>query len=101
MYRPYRPGERAPKGSYLNPYTGQFLTLDTEARLPEEHGTFLPMSLPVLLLLAPIMGAAFLVFVPLAVPLVIGAWAVQRLRSAFSGRATTPAPQPARPARAH
>ncbi len=101
MLRRYRGGQRAPKGSYWNPYTGQFLELDTEAILPDGKGAYFQVSLPVLLLLGPILGALFLLFVPLAVPLVVGAWAVQRLRSAFSGQAPAPEARPPRPARVH
>lgn len=100
MFRPYRSGERAPGGCYWNPYSGQFVELQTEAILPGGKGAFFRVSPPALLLLGPFLGLFFLLFVPLAVPIVIGAWAVQRLRGAFSGRAPAPAAGPPRPARA-
>ena len=101
MLRPYRTGEKAPRGFYWNPYTGQFLDLDAEASLPGGRGAFFKVSPPVVLLMGPFLGLFFLVFVPLAVPMVIGAWAVQRARSLFAGGAAAPTATPPRPARAH
>src|SRR3990170_4097300 len=101
MLRPYRAGESAPRGFYWTPYTGHFLELEAEASLPGGKGAFFRVSPPVLLLLGPFLGLFFLLFVPLAVPMVLGAWAAQRVRSAFSGRAAAPPATPPRPARAH
>ena len=101
MLRPYRHGEMAPRGSYWNPYTGQFLELEAEARLPGGKGAFFKVNPPVLLALGPILGLFFLVFVPLAVPVVVGAWVVQRIRSAFGGRTPARFGGPPRPLRAH
>ena len=101
MLRSYRSGERAPRGSYWNPYTGQFVDLEAEAGLPEGRGAFFRVSPPLLLVLGPFLGLFFLVFVPLAVPLVLGAWVVQRLRSAISSRPPARPVGPARPVRAN
>jgi hypothetical protein len=101
MLRAYKGGQRAPKGSYWNVHTGQFLELDGEACLPDGEGAYFRVSLPVLLLMGPILGLGFLLFLPLAVPVVIVSWAAQGLRSALSGRATAAGARPTRPARAH
>lgn len=72
IFQEYHPGALAPSGTYLNrktwelvqiPEGGDYLTLG-------EGVTYLRLPLLVVLALGPLVGLAFILFLPLAVPVV-------------------------------
>jgi len=69
MQRMYQPGEAAPAGTYWSTKTFEMVQIAQEGDcLPAGDGKFLRAPLALMLLVAPLTGLAFVVFLPFAVP---------------------------------
>ena len=69
MQRMYRPGEAAPVGTYWSTKTFEMVQIAQEGDcLPAGNGKFIRAPLAFMLLVAPITGLAFVLFLPFAVP---------------------------------
>jgi len=67
--RRYSPGEAVPHGTYLSGKTWEIVQVSRDGEhLPGGEGTYYHTPFPLLLLLGPIIGLAFIVFLPFAVP---------------------------------
>ncbi len=87
MFQMHRGGELAKKGTYLDTREWEFVSIPQEGDyLPgRDDQSFVRVPLALMLVLGPILGLLFVIFLPMAVPLVVGMLLVQRLR----GRAPT------------
>lgn len=72
MVRKYRGGEWVPGGTYLNSKAWELHLVEGEGEyLPAgESVTYYRAPLPLVLVLGPVVGLAFVIFLPLAVPAV-------------------------------
>ena len=69
MQRMYQPGEAAPAGTYWSTKTFEMVQIAQEGDfLPAGNGKFIRAPLALMLLVAPLGGLAFVVFLPFAVP---------------------------------
>jgi hypothetical protein len=69
MQRIYQPGEAAPAGTYWNIKTFEMVQIGQEGDcLPAGNSKFVRAPLALMLLVAPLTGLAFVVFLPFAVP---------------------------------
>ncbi len=69
MKRMYQPGELAPKGTYWSTKTFEMAQIAQEGEpLPAGEGRYVRAPLALMLLVAPLTGLAFVVFLPFAVP---------------------------------
>lgn len=69
MQRIYQPGEAAPPGTYWAIKTFEMAQIAEEGDcLPAANSKFIRAPLAFMLLMAPIMGLAFVLFLPFAVP---------------------------------
>ena len=69
MQRMYQPGEAAPAGTYWSTKTFEMVQIAQEGDcLPASDGKFVRAPLALMLLVAPLTGLAFVVFLPFAVP---------------------------------
>jgi hypothetical protein len=67
--RRYSPGEAVPRGTYWSGKSWEIAQVSQDGdHLPAGDGTYYRTPLPLLLLLGPVIGLAFIVFVPFAVP---------------------------------
>ncbi|MDA8189479.1 MAG: hypothetical protein M0T85_15180 [Dehalococcoidales bacterium] len=82
MFEKYRGGEFAKEGTYLNLREGEFTSIASEGDyLPGTFDqTFIRVPLALVLILGPFLGLLFVVFLPMAVPLVVAMLLVQRLK---------------------
>jgi hypothetical protein len=80
MRRRFHSGEAVPAGTYWNSKTWEMVVISgDDENLPAGDGvTYYRAPLALVLLLAPVIGLAFVVFLPLAVPLVLIHAAVTR-----------------------
>jgi len=97
MRRRYSPGEAVPHGTYLSGKTWEIVQVSWDGdHLPGGDGSYYHASLPLLLLFGPIIGLAFIVFLPFAVPALLiyrgaagavrkAAWAHHRATQGHSG----------------
>ncbi len=86
MRRRFYPGEAVPTGTYWNSKTWEMIVIsEDDENLPVgDRVTYYRAPLALVLLLAPLIGLAFVVFLPLAVPLVLIHAAVTRaIRAVF------------------
>ncbi len=83
--RPYRAGQKAPAGTYWNAHSGDYVTLTTEC-LPGGEGIYVRAHPLLMLAVGSMMGLMFVLFLPLAVPLVIGRSVVERVRARSESR---------------
>jgi len=84
MKRMYQPGEAAPAGTYWSTKTFEMAQIAQEGDcLPAGDGKFVRAPLALMLLVAPLGGLAFVLFLPFAVP----AMAVHALGARFLRRA--------------
>ena len=84
MQRMYQPGEAAPAGTYWSIKTFEMVQIAQEGDcLPASDGKFVRAPLALMLLVAPLTGLAFVVFLPFAVPAI----ALHALGSRLLGRA--------------
>jgi hypothetical protein len=84
----YRPGERVRRGTYLNGKTWELVSVTRNGDpLPASKGvTYYRAPLPLVLLVGPFVGLAFVIFLPFAVPALLLQMAGRRLARAMSGR---------------
>jgi hypothetical protein len=69
MQRVYQPGEAAPTGTYWNAKTFEMVQIAQEGDcLPAGDGKYVRAPLALVLLVAPLAGLAFVIFLPFAVP---------------------------------
>jgi len=69
MQRIYQPGEAAPAGTYWSVKTFEMVQIGQEGGcLPAGNSKFVRAPLALMLLIAPLTGLAFVVFLPFAVP---------------------------------
>lgn len=69
MRRRYKPGEAVPHGTYLSGKTWEIVQVSQDGEhLPGGDGAYYHTPLPLLLVFGPIIGLAFIVFLPFAVP---------------------------------
>jgi hypothetical protein len=69
MRRRYSPGEAVPHGTYVSGKTWEIVQVSRDGEpLPGGEGAYYRTPLPLLLVLGPIVGLAFIVFLPFAVP---------------------------------
>lgn len=88
MFKRYEAGERVPGGKYWNLYSGDFVVLGEEGgTLPPAEGEYIRARPLVMLLAGPLMGLAYVIFLPIAVPLLVGQFAARRLRRATTAMA--------------
>ena len=95
MQRMYQPGEAAPAGTYWSTKTFEMVQIAQEGDcLPAGNGKFIRAPLALMLLVAPLGGLAFVLFLPFAVPAIalhaLGARLLRRdgaSRVAAEGRA--------------
>lgn len=82
MFERYRGGSLVSKGTYLSLREGEFVSVPEEGDiLPgSSDQTFVRVPLVLVLVLGPILGLLFVVFLPMAVPLVVGMLLIQRFR---------------------
>jgi len=83
--RPYKAGQEAPPGTYWNARSGEYVTVAT-GRLPGGEGIYIRAHPLLILALGSIMGLMFVMFLPLAVPLLIGRAVVERVRGSARSR---------------
>jgi hypothetical protein len=75
----YRGGELAPAGSYWNPQSGEFAKLDEDGgRLPQVEGEFFRGHPAAIMVVGPLLGLLYLIFLPLSVPIILGQYVAQR-----------------------
>jgi len=86
MKRMYQPGEGAPAGTYWSTKTFEMVQIAQEGDcLPAGDGRFVRAPLALMLLVAPLGGLAFVLFLPFAVP----AMALHSLGTRFVRRSGT------------
>jgi hypothetical protein len=69
MRRMYQPGEAAPAGTYWSTRTFEMVQIAQEGDcLPAGGGKYVRAPLALMLLVAPLAGLAFVIFLPFAVP---------------------------------
>ena len=69
MKRMYQPGEAAPAGTYWSTKTFEMVQIAQEGEpLPASEGKYVRAPLALMLLVAPLAGLAFVIFLPFAVP---------------------------------
>ena len=69
MQRIYQPGEAAPTGTYWSIKSFEMVQIAQDGDcLPAGNGKFVRAPLALMLLIAPLTGLAFVVFLPFAVP---------------------------------
>ena len=99
MTEHFQGGSAVPGGYYLNAsrWTVVPVARDGDA-LPPGPGRWQRVPMPVALALVPILGVTFLMFMPVAGFLVLGGWAVGKVRGLYARRVVRdpkPSPPPA------
>ena len=75
----YQGGEVVPAGSYWNPQCGEFAKLGEEGgRLPQVEGEFFRGHPAAIMVVGPLLGLLYLIFLPLSVPIILGQYVAQR-----------------------
>jgi hypothetical protein len=75
----YKGGEVVPGGTYWNPRSGEFAKFSKEGgRLPQVEGEFIRGHPAAIMVVGPLLGLVYLVFLPLAVPVILGQYVAQR-----------------------
>jgi len=83
MFKRYQAGERVPRGKYWNLYSGDYVVFDEEGGvLPVAEGEYVRVHPLLLLIAGPLMGLAYVVFLPIAVPVLLFQFAARRMRRA-------------------
>lgn len=68
----YRGGEKVIKGTYWNPVTGERIEMEHEGVLPGESSTiYLRMPAPFVLIIGPVLGLLYAIFLPLITILMV------------------------------
>ncbi len=83
--RPYRGGQQAPAGTYWNAHSGDYVTVAGAGMLPAGDGIYVRAHPLLILALGSLMGLMFVMFLPLAVPLVVGRSILNRIRGTETG----------------
>lgn len=83
MFKRYQSGERVPRGKYWNLYSGDYVVFGEEGGvLPRAEGEYVRAH-PVLVLMAgPLMGLGYVIFLPIAVPVLVAQFAAHRMQRA-------------------
>ena len=75
----YQGGEVVPAGTYWNPQSGEFAKFGEEGgKLPQVEGEFFCGHPAAILVVGPLLGLFYLIFLPLAVPIILGQYVAQR-----------------------
>ena len=75
----YQGGEAVPGGTYWNPLSGEFAKFGEEGgRLPQAEGEFIRGHPAAIMAVGPLLGLVYLIFLPLAVPVILGQYVAQR-----------------------
>ncbi|MBI2953927.1 MAG: hypothetical protein HYY30_06405 [Chloroflexi bacterium] len=82
MLKRYRGGTFVGEGTYLNIREGEFIGVPKEGNYLGENKaqTFVKVPLALALLLGPFFGLLFILFLPMAVPLVVAMLLIQRFK---------------------
>lgn len=84
MFRRYQEGAFVKEGTYLSLRAGEFVSIGEEGgRLPDMGVSYVAVSPVIALLVGPLAGLAFVIFLPLAVPLFCGWLIARRLYAAM------------------
>src|SRR3972149_1584790 len=75
----YQGGEVVPAGTYWNPRSGEVAQFGEEGgKLPQVEGEFFRGHPAAILVVGPLLGLFYLIFLPLAVPIILGQYVAQR-----------------------
>ena len=81
MFRTYRGGEGVPGGKYWNLYSGDYVVLGEEGGvLPVVEGGYVRVHPVLMLVLGPLMGLGYVMFLPIAVPVLVAQFAARRMQ---------------------
>ena len=81
MFKRYQPGEPVPRGKYWNLYSGDYVVFGEEGGvLPRAEGEYVRFNPLLMLTLGPLMGLGYVVFLPIAVPVLLFQFAARRMR---------------------
>ena len=87
MFKKYSGGTFVPCGTYINTKRGEFHGIPKEGDYLEGEGvTYYRLPLLVLMGLGPLIGLAFILFLPVAVPVVLVYAIARRLALSIRGR---------------
>lgn len=77
----YQGGERAAPGKYWNLYSGDYVVFgDPGGILPAAEGEYVRAHPLLILAIGPLMGLGYLLFLPIAVPVLLAQFAARRMR---------------------
>lgn len=83
MFRTYRGGERVPGGKYWNLYSGDYVVLGEEGGvLPVVEGDYVRVHPVLMLVVGPLLGLGYVIFLPIAVPVLVAQFAARRMQRA-------------------
>jgi len=75
----YQSGEVVPAGNYWNPQSGEFAKFGEEGgKLPQVEGEFFRGHPAAIMVVGPLLGLLYLIFLPLSVPIILGQYVAQR-----------------------
>jgi hypothetical protein len=86
MIRKYSGGTFAPCGTYVNTKSWEFQSVPREGDRLEGEGTYYRVPLLAVMVLGPLAGLAFILFLPVAVPAVLIYAVARRLSLSIRGR---------------
>lgn len=82
MFKRYHGGEEVARGKYWNLYSGDYIVIGEEGGvLPPAEGEYV-RGHPLLVLFAgPLLGLAYMMFLPIAVPILMAQFVARKVRS--------------------
>lgn len=80
-FRRYQAGERAAPGKYWNLYSGDYVIFSEGGGiLPAAEGEYVRAHPLLILAVGPLIGLGYLLFLPIAVPVLLAQFAARRMR---------------------
>jgi hypothetical protein len=81
MFRRYQGGEEVGGGKYWNLYSGDYVVFaERGGILPTTEGEYVRAHPLLMLVAGPLMGLGYLLFLPIAVPVLLTQFAARRMR---------------------
>ena len=91
MFKRYQAGERVDRGKYWNLYSGDYVVFSEEGgTLPVAEGEYVRVHPLVMLTVGPLMGLGYVLFLPIAVPVLLFQFAARRMHRAAGALARAP-----------
>ncbi len=83
MFKRYHAGERVRGGKYWNLYSGDYVVFGDEGGvLPAVEGEHVRVHPLLMLVVGPLMGLGYVLFLPIAVPVLLAQFAARRMQRA-------------------